>query len=201
MDSELEFMCFDISILRLDSLKAFEVFPLFPFWWVGLDAIHHPSRRSVWILTWSPFTYTLSGYLLLHVLVGIHSEQQVFDEIALVENAPRTIRGLAAIVKTNALLELINQHCTSTSVKVMQHRTPCVTYAPRGGGRSMDSGENQTSRTKGTWTQKTASYQKEKQKLEMNANAPKASTRARKGVLEDEGSHIAEHRERDLMIA
>ncbi|KAK9158628.1 hypothetical protein Scep_005202 [Stephania cephalantha] len=47
----------------------------------------------------------------------------------------------------------------------------------------------------------TASYRKEKQKLETNVKAPEASTRARKGVVEDDGSHIAEHWERDLMIA
>ncbi|KAK9125018.1 hypothetical protein Scep_013864 [Stephania cephalantha] len=35
----------------------------------------------------------------------------------------------------------------------------------------------------------------------MKVNAPTTSTRARKGVLEDEGSHFAEHRERDLIIA
>ncbi|KAK9168844.1 hypothetical protein Syun_000984 [Stephania yunnanensis] len=46
-----------------------------------------------------------------------------------------------------------------------------------------------------------ASYQKEKQKIETKVNAPATSKRAQKGVLEDEGSHIAEHWERDLMIA
>ncbi|KAK9111581.1 hypothetical protein Scep_019100 [Stephania cephalantha] len=47
----------------------------------------------------------------------------------------------------------------------------------------------------------TASYRNEKQKIEMKVNAPATSTCARKGVLQDEGSHVAEHRERDLMIA
>ncbi|KAK9148428.1 hypothetical protein Scep_007185 [Stephania cephalantha] len=47
----------------------------------------------------------------------------------------------------------------------------------------------------------TAAYRKEKQKLESKVKAPEASTRSRKGVVEDEGSRTTEHRERDLMIA
>ncbi|KAK9169016.1 hypothetical protein Syun_001156 [Stephania yunnanensis] len=47
----------------------------------------------------------------------------------------------------------------------------------------------------------TASYRKEKQNLETEVKAQKASTHACKGVVEDEGSHIAKHRERGLMIA
>ncbi|KAK9166968.1 hypothetical protein Scep_002159 [Stephania cephalantha] len=56
-------------------------------------------------------------------------------------------------------------------------------------------------RGRGGWRPQIASYRKEKQKLETKVKAPKASTRARKAVVEDEGSHIAEHQERDLMIA
>ncbi|KAK9168589.1 hypothetical protein Syun_000729 [Stephania yunnanensis] len=47
----------------------------------------------------------------------------------------------------------------------------------------------------------TTSYLKEKQKLETKVKAPEASTLALKSVVEDEGSHIIEHRERDLIIA
>ncbi|KAK9093035.1 hypothetical protein Syun_027946 [Stephania yunnanensis] len=42
---------------------------------------------------------------------------------------------------------------------------------------------------------------KEKQKIEMKVNAPATSTSAWNGVPQDEGTHVAEHRERDLMIA
>ncbi|KAK9088820.1 hypothetical protein Scep_027902 [Stephania cephalantha] len=45
------------------------------------------------------------------------------------------------------------------------------------------------------------SYQKEKQKIEIKVNAPATSIHALKCVLQDEGSHVAKHQERDLMIA
>ncbi|KAK9142885.1 hypothetical protein Syun_012285 [Stephania yunnanensis] len=44
----------------------------------------------------------------------------------------------------------------------------------------------------------TAAYRNEKQKLKIEVKAPKASTRSHKGVVEDEGSHTAEHGEMDL---
>ncbi|KAK9140639.1 hypothetical protein Scep_010320 [Stephania cephalantha] len=47
----------------------------------------------------------------------------------------------------------------------------------------------------------TTSAQKEKQEIRMQANVPASSRRPRKGVLQDESSHVAEHRERDLTIA
>ncbi|KAK9094609.1 hypothetical protein Scep_026078 [Stephania cephalantha] len=47
---------------------------------------------------------------------------------------------------------------------------------------------------------KTASYRKEKQKTDAKCNAPLMIRPARKGVLQDEGSHIVEHQERDLII-
>ncbi|KAK9132734.1 hypothetical protein Scep_012262 [Stephania cephalantha] len=56
-------------------------------------------------------------------------------------------------------------------------------------------------RGRGGWRPKNASYWKEKQKIKMKVNALVMSTHALKGVLENEGSYIAEHRERDLMIA
>ncbi|KAK9113766.1 hypothetical protein Syun_020563 [Stephania yunnanensis] len=42
----------------------------------------------------------------------------------------------------------------------------------------------------------TASYLKEKKRLETKVKAPEASTCSRKGVVKDEGSHIAKHRKR-----
>ncbi|KAK9105133.1 hypothetical protein Scep_021977 [Stephania cephalantha] len=47
----------------------------------------------------------------------------------------------------------------------------------------------------------TASYWKEKQKSDVKGNAPTTSKCALKGVLQDEGSHVIEHQERDLIIA
>ncbi|KAK9157864.1 hypothetical protein Scep_004438 [Stephania cephalantha] len=47
----------------------------------------------------------------------------------------------------------------------------------------------------------TASARKEKQKIHMQASGPTSSRRSRKGVLQDESSHVAEHWERDLTIA
>ncbi|KAK9160700.1 hypothetical protein Syun_007041 [Stephania yunnanensis] len=46
-----------------------------------------------------------------------------------------------------------------------------------------------------------ASYRKEKQKTYAKGKAPSTSRRARKVVLQDEGSHVPEHQERDLVIA
>ncbi|KAK9087483.1 hypothetical protein Syun_029877 [Stephania yunnanensis] len=53
----------------------------------------------------------------------------------------------------------------------------------------------------GGWRSQIASYRKEKRNLEIEVKVPEVSTCACKGVVEDEGSHIVEHRERDLMIA
>ncbi|KAK9157832.1 hypothetical protein Scep_004406 [Stephania cephalantha] len=47
----------------------------------------------------------------------------------------------------------------------------------------------------------TSSYWKEKQKIDAKGKAPATSRHARKDVLQDEGYHVVEHREKDLLIA
>ncbi|KAK9144788.1 hypothetical protein Sjap_004691 [Stephania japonica] len=57
---------------------------------------------------------------------------------------------------------------------------------------------------RGTWGDQkpqTAYYRKEKQKIEGKDKVPAMRTRARKVALQDEGSHVVEYQERDLVIA